>query len=315
MQKEIGGYIEFEHYSGKQFHEDAIKLNCARNCLAYLLKSCNIQKIYIPYFLCNSVWKTCKRYGVDFEFYHIDENFMPVIPNEDFSRKWLYVVNYYGQLSNDHILKIKENVQNLIIDNVQAFFQPPVEHVHTIYTCRKYFGVSDGAYLYTDSKLNEFFETDISYKKINFLLGRFEKSANEFYQEYVLNNESFENEPIKQMSHLTENLLRSFDYKKIANRRSNNFLYLHERLKSINQINLVIPFGAFSYPLLIANGEDIRKKMQKNNIYIPLLWPDVLENCNKNSVEYNFANNILPFPIDQRYNFQEMDYLISNLKN
>ena len=37
--KEIGGYIEFEYFHGKEYHENAIKLNCGRNCLAYLIEA------------------------------------------------------------------------------------------------------------------------------------------------------------------------------------------------------------------------------------------------------------------------------------
>ena len=127
MQKEIGGYIEFERYDGKQYHEDALKLNCARNCLAYLIEAYRIQKIYLPYFLCDSVWKVCKKLGVEVSFYHIDETFRPILPDADFEKDWLYVVNYYGQFSNQEIAFISQSVKNLIVDNVQSFFQKPVQ--------------------------------------------------------------------------------------------------------------------------------------------------------------------------------------------
>lgn len=313
MLKEIGGYIEFEHYSGNQFHNNAIKLNCARNCLAYLIKACNIKKIYIPYFLCDSIWKTCKNYGVIFQFYNINEQFLPIIPDGNFTEDWLYVVNYYGQISNKEISKLKQITNNLIIDNVQSFFQMPVPNVKTLYSNRKYFGVTDGAYLYTDNLLNESIETDISYKRFNFLLGRFEQNASDFYKDYVNNNILFENEPIKKMSFLTENIMRSIDYNYIAKIRTDNFNYLHKKLKNKNKLKLKIPFGAFSYPLLINNGEMLRKKLINSKIYIPTLWPDVLELCEKDSLEYNYAQNILPIPIDQRYNDKDMDYIISKI--
>lgn len=36
--EEIGGYIEFENFRGRgEYYENAIALNCGRNCLAYLL--------------------------------------------------------------------------------------------------------------------------------------------------------------------------------------------------------------------------------------------------------------------------------------
>lgn len=100
---------------------------------------------------------------------------MPVIPDADFSNKWLYVVNYYGQLKNEKIEKISNSAKKLIVDNVQAFFQPPVAHVQTIYNCRKYFGVADGAYLYSDKELKRDIHKDNSFNRYEFLRGVLKK--------------------------------------------------------------------------------------------------------------------------------------------
>ena len=55
--KEIGGYIEFEDYAGLEFHQDAIPLNCARNCLLFLIEAKDIRKTHIPLLLCSySPW-------------------------------------------------------------------------------------------------------------------------------------------------------------------------------------------------------------------------------------------------------------------
>ena len=69
------------------------------------------------------------------------------------------------------------------------------------------------------------------------------------------------------------------------------------------------------YPLLIKNGAAIRKALQKDKIYIPTLWPNVMEECEPNSLEYRYAADILPIPIDQRYDKEDMQYITSNLKN
>lgn len=313
MNKEIGGYIELEHYRGRQFHENAIKLNCARNCLAYLIKLRNIKRIYIPYFLCDSVLNVCKKYNVEVKFYHIDENFLPVIPKGEFSKNWLYLVNYYGQLTNEKICEYSKSINNLIVDNVQAFFQEAVDRVPTIYTCRKFFGVADGAYLYSEKKLNEELEIDSSYDRMTFLLGRYEKSASEFYSEYVANNKLFTNEPIKQISPITENFMRSFDYKSICKARTENFLYLNEQFSKINKLNLSVPEGAFMYPLYLENGAEIRKKLQQEKIYIPTLWPDVFDICKESDLEYDYAKSILPIPLDQRYGKEEMAYIAGRI--
>lgn len=303
--REIGGYIELDRYALPMLHEDGIKLNCGRNALAYLIQAKKIRKIYMPKFMCSSCNKVLKENHVEVRYYSVDLNFKPinVEMQED---EWLYLVNYYGQLSNSYIEILKGNI---IVDNAQAYFQMPVKNVHTLYTCRKYFGVSDGAVLYTDVSLDRKLEQDISYERVRFLLGRFEKMASEFYMDYVSNNSLFDDEPIKYMSKLTENLLHGIDYEYVKKKRTENFTYLHGKFEKRNKLKLQVPEGAFMYPLYVENGVEIRKKLQEKKIFIPVLWPAVFHICDENELEYDMAKNILPLPVDQRYGIGEMEYI------
>lgn len=304
--KEIGGYIELDTYTGPMLYEDGIKLNCGRNALAYIIKAKNINKINVPKFMCDSNDKVLIENGVEVIYYNIGLDFKPQIKDYD---GWLYVVNFYGQLTNEYILTLGKNV---IVDNAQAYFQRPVKGVDTLYTCRKFFGVPDGAILYTD-KLIEINLMDESYNRMNFLLGRFERTASEFYKDYVDNNHFFKDEPIKIMSKLTENLLHGLDYDVIKKKRTENFSYLNSKLASINKLTLKIPEGAFMYPLYIDNGFEIRKKLQDKKIFIPTLWPAVFNLCSENDLEYDMAKNILPIPVDQRYGIDEMNIIINSI--
>ena len=306
--KEIGGYIELDNYRGTMLYQDAVLLNCGRNALAYLIKTRSIKRILLPYYLCDSVTDVCKRYGVTITYYHIGVDWLPV--NIDLKNdEWLYLVNYYGQLSNSTITGIVEKFENVIVDNAQAYFQVPVDGVDTIYTCRKFFGVPDGAVLYTSAGLNDPLVQDVSFDRMRFLLGRYEKTASEFYDLYVENNHLFTNEPIKTMSKLTRNLLCGLDYKFIRKKRTNNFRILHDELERFNKLSLTVPEGAFMYPLYIDNGYEIRKKLQEQKIYIPLLWPYVMDVCDKYDFEFDMAKNILPLPVDQRYGDEDMRYV------
>ena len=309
--KELGGYIEFEHYHGELLHEDAIALNCGRNCLAYLINCKGIKKLRIPYFICDSIFNVCEREGVERIYYHIDSSFKPV---EDFTlaeKEWLYLVNFYGQLSNDEIKGYVDKYKRVIVDQANAYFAEPIPNADTIYTCRKWFGVADGAFLYTTVMLDEELAIDESYDRMRFLLGRYERSASEFYSEYSANNKIFANEPIKRMSRLTANLLRGIDYKAVEKKRIENFNYLNEKLKSKNR--LAVKSAAFMYPFMIENGADLRKKLQAEKIYIPTLWPTVLEITTTDYLEYRMAENILPLPIDQRYDITDMEYMVSRI--
>lgn len=68
------------------------------------------------------------------------------------------------------------------------------------------------------------------------------------------------------------------------------------------------------YPFMIQNGAMIRKKLQQEKIYIPTLWPSVKEWCSADMLEYKYAENILPLPIDQRYGEKDMTYMVNSIQ-
>lgn len=312
--KEYGGYIEFEYFHSEEYHKDAVALNSGRHCVEYLIRARGIKKILLPYFMCDSIYNTCCKMGIEVNYYHIGIDLQPVPNLKLQENEWLYLVNYYGQFSDEKIRKMKSQYHNLILDNVQAFFQMPVEGVDTLYSCRKFFGVADGAYLYTDKLLSDRLEQDCSGKRMSFLFGRMEESANEYYPEYVSNNDRLDDEVLKLMSKTTRNILCGLDYEQIRKVRTENFKYLHDHLAKVNRLNLFVPQGAFMYPLYIEHGAELRKKLQQEKIYIPTLWPDVFRVCDNTYLEHDMALNILPLPVDQRYSKDDMNYILKQIK-
>lgn len=321
---EIGGYIELDRYNGRMLHEDGILLNCGRHALIYLIYARKIKKLLLPKFMCDSIAEACKRFSegklfsdywnLEIRYYSVLSDFMPEELNLS-GDEWLYVVDFYGQLGRENIQMLKTKYDRVIVDYAQNYFAEPISGMDSVYTCRKFFGVADGAVLYTDANIAMDLPQDESYNRMLFLHGRYERTASEFYAEYVNNNDMFLNEPVKRMSKLTYNLLHAIDYDSVKACRTANFRYLHEHLKAINKLELKVPEGAFMYPLYIDNGQDIRKKLQSKKIYVPTLWPDVFDLCNENDLEYDMAMNILPLPIDQRYGEKEMEKIIQEIKN
>lgn len=310
---EIGGYMEFPKFTGSMLHCDAIALNSARNSLAYLIEAKKISKITVPRFLCASVEQICRRYNVQIHYYFIGKNFLPLNLQETENDEWIYLVNYYGQIDNSMIMNIKKQHKRLIVDNVQAYFQEAVNNVDTIYTCRKFFGVPDGAFLYTNEQISRLLQQDRSSERMVHLLGRYENSAKEYYSAYLANEGIFEQLPLRKMSKLTNNLLHGIDYTNVKDIRENNYMYLHQKFSAVNKLSLIVPDGPFMYPLYIPNGSKIRKKLQNKGIYISTLWSDVFNICNESELEYDMAKNILPLPCDQRYSIKEMEYLAQKI--
>lgn len=100
--KEIGGYLELDTYTGNMLHDDGVKLNCGWNALAYLIRAKHIHKIMMPRFMCDSCNKVLRDNHVEVQYYSVGLDFKPAefYRTED---EWLYVVNYYGQLTNDYL--------------------------------------------------------------------------------------------------------------------------------------------------------------------------------------------------------------------
>ena len=315
--REIGGYFELERFGGRAYHEGAIELNCGRSCLEYLIELRDIKRIWLPDFLCDSVYELCNRMRVEVEQYAIQRDFgLPdglTIGDGDF----LYLVDFYGQLSSRQVsFAIKLSGGRLIVDESQGFFRMPWPDSDTLYTCRKFFGVADGGYLYTrdEAKILRDIPESFSHAQMGFLLGRFEEGAGMFFEESKRNNARFVQEGLKLMSPITRNLLNAVDYEEARSRRDANWAILHKAFGDTNKLSLRFPRGAFMYPLLIGDATGIREAMAKRGIYIPMLWPGVSDRCPSSSVAGNYAKNILPLLLDQRYGEDDMRMLIDSLK-
>ena len=196
------------------------------------------------------------------------------------------------------------------MDNTQSFFQYPVKNVDTVYSCRKYFGVADGAYLNiqddnSNIKYNRL-EIDLSFNRMTHILGRFETTASEHFSSFRGNEELLADLPIRKMSRLTQNILNGLNYNEIKRKRIMNYKVLESKLGKINQLKPLNFAGLFMYPLLLENGYKLKDELIKEKIYVPTLWDNVLAITNKESISHEYAKNIIPLPIDQRYNENDM---------
>lgn len=319
---EYGGYIQLDTYPQNCYYPDLLPLNSGRACLRFLIRARAPKLLYLPYFCCSSVAEACQAEGIPYEYYQVDEQFCPILTRPPEEGCGLYVVNAYGQLPDHTIDKLSRQWPLLIADYTHAFFQPPRPHVDTLYSCRKFFGVADGAYLWmagqVDSARFEALDTDISHARMGFLLGRYEAAAADFYPDYVKNNDLMADEPVKKMSRLTQNLLSPIDYRMVKKQRSVNYLFLHEKLKHHNRLNPITAAGAYAYPLWLSapgrTAAEIRKQLAAQKIYIPLLWPEVLATAPKDSADYALAEHILPLPVDQRYTQKDMEVILHALE-
>jgi len=313
---EIGGYFGLELNRGLEYHKNAIKLNTGRNAFEYILRANRYKKVYIPYYTCDTILQPINTLSIKYEFYSIDESLEVIF---DFRKvrkdEVLLYTNYFG-LKDRYVLELSKKCKNLIIDNSQAFFAKPLKDIDTFYSARKYFGVSDGAYLYTNKNVSLGARLDSSLMRIEHLVRRIENSATDGYRYFLKNENALNNLPILRMSKLSQNILTSIDYKAVSKKRKMNYNLFHRELKGMNLIDFPLDKRQtpMVYPFLTTDNK-LREKLAENMIFTPQYWPNVLSWTDKTSLEYFYSTKLIHLPIDQRYSPADLFRVIRLIKH
>lgn len=315
MMEAIGGYFELELRKGEHYHKDALCLNTARNCFEYVLRTRNYVKVYLPYYTCDVMLEPVQKLNIAYEFYHINEKLEPIaLPKLNAKEAFLYT-NYFGLKQECVKRLVSEYGKQLIVDNAQAFYAEPLKGIDTFYSARKYFGVADGAYLYTDKPLQHELEQDCSYGRMAHLLKRIDLGAESGYRVFRKNDDSLCYQEIKKMSKLTEAVLCGIDYEATRDKRRENYQRLNGELGDTNWLHLDLDRDCVPmlYPYLTKDST-LKQKLIDNKVFVATLWANVFEWCNEGDWEYILTQNSCFLPVDQRYGEEEMERIIKVVK-
>lgn len=307
MEHAVGGYFGLELPYFPEYHVDGLALNSGRFCLEYILKCKQYNKVYIPYYTCDTVVEPLQKLDIEYSFYCIDKNYRIV---DDIALKEgeaLLYTNYWGLQGNYCVELASKYGHQLILDYTQAFFARPINGIDTFYSCRKFFGVPDGGYLYTDAKADFNISEDESWQRMDSLTKRIDLSPEAGYNDFHKISGLFHEMPIRKMSKLTTRLMRSIDYERVAQRRIDNYNILRDRLGGRQLVYGEVPMV---FPYVTEAGQELRKHLIANKVFVAKYWPNVDRWASKGSTEVWIANHMLPLPIDQRYNREDMNRII-----
>lgn len=314
--KPIGGFFEIEVPPiGPGYHKDALALTNGRACMRWILEHEKPTRVYIPFYTCYALYQPIEKMGIEVIFYSIDKMFDPVNLPLPGRKELLVMVNYYGLKNKLADTLTHKYRKNIVIDNTHHFFHQGYQQSYSFTSARKYFGVPDGAYLYGVPKEipNIIRNVDISVAhNVKRLLGEQDNA----YRDYVTYENSFDDK-LKGISLLSEHLLSGIDYKAVIQTRIQNFKILHDYLNNYNLISIDLDtMGVpFCYPFLPEQHID-KYYFHQHEIYIPTLWPDILERkITGFEWEKEITKQLLPLPIDQRYGKVEMERLIDLIFN
>lgn len=319
---EIGSFLELQLPKGRELYnqkQDIARLNTGRMGIWHAFRVTGCKRIWLPIYQCDSVRDTFEKKGVEICFYHQDKNFTPldIEASEDDA---VLLVNYFGIMSHDRMAELAKPYKHTIIDCAQAFFCKPVEEALTVYSCRKFVGVPDGAYVIGKDahKFADEYAQCYSSDTAVFLLKRIEYGCEgKGYETRSVNELRIDAEDCMKMSKLTHKLMDAENYNFNRQKRKENFMYLHERLGGINKINPVRYTDDETVPMvypLVAEDDNLIQKLLAAKHFQGHWWSYVCDEQPKESFEYWISRYVIPITIDQRYGQEEMDYLVKVIK-
>jgi len=312
----IGGFIELEFYrSNEIYHPKALALANGRACLNLFLEIYKPKKIYLPYYTCDTLIAPLKLTKTPYEFFKIDKNLDPKFNKKLSTNEYLLYINYFD-VKNRTISKLEKKYgSKLIIDNTQAFYKKKYKKaIASFNSCRKFFGVADGGYLYLRKKNIKKLKKNNSYS-IDHLLSRFIGDTKISYKQFLVNERKLNSE-VAAISSFSEAILARTDYSSSKEQRIQNFNYLHFHLSNHNLFRIdEKSIGVPNYYPFLPGVFINREKFYSKNIFISTFWTDVLNREIKGyETEKHLSANLLPLPIDQRYTENDLQRMLKFLK-
>jgi hypothetical protein len=287
------------------------------------LKKKNINKYLLPNYLCESI---IQNFHINsYNFYEINNKFEINIENLEniiikFKPHAIFIINYFGIIDKNlnNIITLCKNYNILIIeDNTHNIYDKYNYGDIVLSSFRKTLPTPFGCIIYDKNNLLEKQSNKISYKNLFLnlikILGMILKKICFFksiwynlllYSENKLNN-------VYEYNFDYINFLFFIIYynENNINIRINNFKILKNSVYKPIVDNIY-----FSYPIIFDSFNDreiIRKKLIKNKIYPIIYWPldfDKEDKCN-----HNISDRILSIPIDERYNNNDMYFILKIL--
>lgn len=306
LNKEIGGYfgLEINRLHTNLDQNNTVLVNSGRNALRLLIKQLGIKKIFAPAYTCPVVLNALRMENCDITLYHIDEHFYPCqeFPNKSF----IIYTNYFG-ICLSIVKDLARQYPNLIVDNAQAFFSPQYG-LASFTSFRKFFGVPDGSSISSSCKLHSPILRDLSFGNCEHLLKRLDVSANFGYPSFLHNENNLASKSIKSISNLTIALMNGIDWTFAKEQRVRNFSFLHAHLKHKNKlsISLLREDVPLVYPFWSSSAQ-LKDVLLRHSIYIPTYW----DAKNLNKFEHNLQTEMIPLPIDQRYDIEDMQLILN----
>lgn len=313
----VGGFPYLN--SQKKTHKDLYYFNSARSCLFHFLKTVRPETVYFPRFVCSSFLSYSLELDINFKFYSIDENFLPLVSKRDLenSKSLLVYVNYFGICSAqvDYVIN-KFNSKRVIIDNSQSYNFKKENALATIYSPRKFLPLSDSGMLFSEITV----EVPDEFGSFNLIhLDQKNRGLHDAaYASFKDSEDELANIGPLALNQYSQILLESFlnDKQSLSIREK----YYNDLDKHFGSINLLSDkFNDSShkfplcYPLQVSPAVHASAFVQKK-VFAPVYWPN-LDKTDLNAFELSLVDQTVNLPLSNIYNRRDFEYLISTVSS
>lgn len=314
---EIGGYFEEETVlTGQEPWHHTACFNSARGVLQWLLPQLQPSHVWLPRYSCEVLYHPFQQLAIPYTLYSVNEQLEPQeLPAPTAGHLLLYI-NYNDACRHTAAALAAQWRHQCIIDNTQAFFWREPLPAWTINSARKWMGVADGAYVYAPAgqplPALQGLQPNTRYQNRHLQLRRQGRTA-EGYPVFQ-QNEELAGEGPALVSAWSAPLLQQAPYTHMQARRWQNFQQLHEALHHSN--GWVLPQPPNTVPMYypwLPTRPVWHEACWQQQLYVPRLWPEVASLPEAGPFEQRLASQLLPLPIDHRYDAAAMQAVIDIL--
>lgn len=295
--------------------------------------------VLMPAYCCHSMVDPFEKAGWKVVYYRLNED---LTVNLDYLAHVLttecpqavLTMNFYGSAftkkavdcikKSNPICKVIEDFSHCTF-SLAGIYDPQIDYYVT--SIRKSIGVSDGAVIISHTALDEKYievgDTEfVNYRrdcqklKAQYVYSQRADEKNVFFPELRRQEGELDNfSGVHRISKTGEAMLKTVNGEMIAYARRENMKHLwgllNGKVEMVHGLERSFDGAPFSLPILVKNRDEVQKNLAQKGVYAPVLWPiaDVARDiC---PVSARMADEMLSIPIDQRYNYDDIEDIAS----
>lgn len=302
-----------------------------RDAIFTLVNSLKSRRIWLPNYLCRSIYDPIKKNGKEILFYEIN---MDLSISEDFIKEIkdgdiIFIINYFGIIQKNLYERLKRKDIKIISDithsliNIDKISYVFINSDFVLSSLRKIGPFPDGAFLGSNvlnlpSSKNSIRE-NFSFNRAGAMLSRGYSKINNYeddenFKVFIKMEKTLDNAKNYgyKISYFSKNILKRIDFEKLHLKTKNNFNYLKNNIVRDNRLKIMNKQYLSQFIVLFCNNKKhrdyVRNKMANSKIFCPIHW-----DMSWLTKENNISNRIFSIPCDYRYNLVDMKFVTTKL--